>query len=72
MNLENNLEISHKIKQAREKENMSRADLSRLIGVPYRTVERWENGDIRLREWIETMVLFCLAEKSRFDSFKDG
>lgn len=64
-----NKKMESKIKKAREQENMSRADLSRLLGVPYRTVERWENGDISLREWVETMVLFCIAEKSQFALF---
>lgn len=50
---------------------MSRADLSRLLGVPYRTLERWENGDISLRQWVETMVVFCIAEKNRFALFGD-
>lgn len=34
----------NKIKQIRERASMSRADLSRISGVPSRTIDDWENN----------------------------
>lgn len=34
----------NKIKQIRERASMSRADLSRISGVPARTIDDWENN----------------------------
>lgn len=36
--------LGEKIKQKRLEKNISRAELSRLSGVPLRTIENWEYG----------------------------
>lgn len=47
----------NKIKLARLRTGLSRAETARLLQMPYRTLENWENGVRYPADYIERLVL---------------
>lgn len=45
------------IKDERIKAGFTRADIFRLIGIPIRTLENWENGLRKASEWEEKLII---------------
>lgn len=45
------------IKDERIKAGFTRADIFRLIGIPIRTLENWENGQRKASEWEEKLII---------------
>lgn len=49
--------MSERIKVERIKAGFSRPDIHRLIGIPVRTLENWENGQRKASDWEERLVI---------------
>ena len=45
------------IKEARKKMSMSRKDVSRKLGIPYRSLENWEKGLSKCPDYVERLVV---------------
>ncbi len=45
------------IKEKREQLGMSRAEISRQLGIPIRTLENWDSGERKPPEWAERLIL---------------
>ena len=45
------------IKEAREVKGMSRAELSRWLGIPVRTLEDWDAGVRKPPEWAKRLII---------------
>lgn len=52
----------NKIKEARVKTGMTRAEVARLLEMPYRTLENWENGANYPAPYIERLIIKELEE----------
>ena len=52
----------NKIKEARIKTGMTRAEVARLLEMPYRTLENWENGVNYPAPYIERLIIKELEE----------
>jgi DNA-binding transcriptional regulator YiaG len=49
--------MSTKIKEARERIGMSRAEMSRQFEIPIRTLEDWDSGKNHTSPWVEKLIL---------------
>ena len=58
----------NKIKEARIKTGMTRAEVARLLEMPYRTLENWENGVNYPAPYIERLIIKELEEYSPADA----
>lgn len=58
----------NKIKEARIKTGMTRAEVARLLEMPYRTLENWENGANYPAPYIERLIIKELEEYSPADA----
>jgi len=45
------------IKEAREAKGISRAELSRRLGIPIRTLENWDAGVRTPPEWVKKLII---------------
>ena len=45
------------IEEARKKMSMSRKDVSRKLGIPYRSLENWEKGLSKCPDYVERLVV---------------
>ena len=45
------------IEEARKARGMSRKDVSRKLGIPYRSLENWEKGLSKCPDYVERLVL---------------
>jgi len=45
------------IKEAREAKDISRAELSRRLGIPIRTLENWDAGVRTPPEWVKKLII---------------
>mgnify|MGYP000579980385 FL=1 len=45
------------IEEARKKMSMSRKDVSRKLGIPYRSLENWEKGLNKCPDYVERLVV---------------
>lgn len=45
------------IKEARKARGMSRKDVSRKLGIPYRSLENWEKGLSKCPDYVERLVV---------------
>lgn len=45
------------IEEARKARGMSRKDVSRKLGIPYRSLENWEKGFSKCPEYVERLVV---------------
>ena len=45
------------IEEARKARGMSRKDVSRKLGIPYRSLENWENGLSKCPDYVERLVV---------------
>ena len=45
------------IEEARKKQGMSRKDVSRKLGIPYRSLENWEKGLSKCPDYVERLVV---------------
>lgn len=50
------------IKEKRLRAGISRAEMSRILDIPIRTLENWESGTNRPPEWAEKMIIEKLNE----------
>ena len=57
-----------KIKEARERANISQAVMSNLLDIPKRTIEAWETGVRKPPMYVEKLVV---AELNRIAESKD-
>ena len=44
------------IEEARKARGMSRKDVSRKLGIPYRSLENWEKGLSKCPDYVERLV----------------
>lgn len=58
----------NKIKEARIKTGMTRAEVARLLEMPYRTLENWENGVNYPAPYIERLIIKELEEYTPADA----
>ncbi len=49
--------MAGKIDEARKEIGMSRAEMSRRMGIPIRTLESWSAGVRKCPEWTERLIL---------------
>lgn len=54
--------IADNLKSARQKYNMTRADVSRKLEIPYRTLEDWEAGKSKPAKYVYNMYLKSLKD----------
>lgn len=45
------------IEEARKARGMSRKDVSRKLGIPYRSLENWEKGLSKCPDYVERLVV---------------
>ena len=45
------------IEEARKARGMSRKEVSRKLGIPYRSLENWEKGISKCPEYVEKLVV---------------
>lgn len=45
------------IKEAREAKGISRAELSRALGIPKRTLENWDAGTRKPPDWLVKLIV---------------
>lgn len=50
------------IKALRQKYGLSRSELCRFLGIPYRTIQSWELGDRKPPGWVIKLVCEKLQE----------
>lgn len=58
----------NKIKEARIKTGMTRAEVARLLEMPYRTMQNWENGVNYPAPYIERLIIKELEEYTPVDA----
>ncbi|MGN0693682.1 MAG: helix-turn-helix domain-containing protein [Lentihominibacter sp.] len=52
----------HPIEEARKAAGLSRPKMSKLMGIPVRTIEEWEYGNRKCPSYVERLVIKELRE----------
>jgi DNA-binding transcriptional regulator YiaG len=55
------------IEEARKARGMSRKDVSRKLGIPYRSLENWEKGLSKCPDYVETASCSRDSERRKKD-----
>ena len=55
------------IEEARKARGMSRKDVSRKLGIPYRSLENWEKGLSKCPDYVERLVVAEILRKKMTD-----
>ena len=50
----------NKIKQERIKRGMTQQQFATLTGIPFRTIQSWEEGQRKCPDYVEKLLLFYL------------
>ena len=53
----------NKIKEKRLELKLTQSQLAELSGIPFRTIQNWENGQRKCPEYVEKLLLFYLENK---------
>lgn len=65
--------IADNLKSARQKYNMTRAEVARRLEIPYRTLEDWEAGKSKPAKYVQNMYLKALVEiQPKYTIFLDN
>lgn len=59
------------VREARVYAGLTQAKMSKLLGIPKRTIENWETGSRKCPEWAERLVvekLESIAERGDHDA----
>lgn len=57
----------HPIEEARKAAGLSRAEMSRIMEIPYRTIQDWESGKRKCPPYVERLVIKELNELRESD-----
>lgn len=47
----------HPIEEARKAAGLSMAEMSRIMEIPYRTIQNWEGGQRQCPPWAERLIV---------------
>lgn len=56
------MDFREELKNERARLEITQAELSRILGVPKRTIESWEMGDRRPPDYVQRLILYKLKE----------
>lgn len=59
--------MMNRIKQYRLAAGLTPADISAMFKIPYRTVQKWEKGELVPPAWAEAQIVNRLQEKQKND-----
>lgn len=75
-----NTMFGERLKEIRERTGLTQFQFSYFYGIPYRTLQNWENGKRELKEYVFYLLLRCIdadeesicKNLSENDTLKDG
>lgn len=60
------------IEKARKAAGLSMAEMSRIMEIPYRTIQDWESGKRKCPTYVERLVIKELSEIRKANGKEDG